>query len=398
MIDPIYHTNHAKFGVPTANRKILIVGAGLYGAVCAYMLTKAGHHVRIIEKRGHVGGNCYTRYNEATGSHEHVYGAHIFHTSSKRIWQFVTQLTEFNNYSNRVKVNFKGTYYSFPINLFTLHQLYGVKSPQEAIEKLAAIRVPIQAPQNLEEYCLSTVGPDIYRIFFEGYTKKQWGRHPRNLPANIIKRLPIRTNFNDDYYNDIFQGIPIHGYSALFERLLEGVPIELNMDFLNNRDEIIKSHDLTIYTGPIDAFFRYSRGALEYRSLRFETEVLDCADFQGNAVVNYTDSETPWTRIIEHKHFNPSIKTARTIITREFPLEWHPGLPEYYPVNDSINTALLRAYQEDAQAFQPHVHFGGRLAQYRYYDMDQVIAAALHSCNLIDPEVNRLFPTPEISS
>jgi UDP-galactopyranose mutase len=371
-------------------RNILIVGAGLYGAVCAHTLTKAGHRVRVMERRGHVGGNCYTRYCEPAGCHQHVYGAHVFHTSSKRIWQYVTQLTEFHSYVNRVKVNFRGAIYSFPINLLTLHQLYGVQSPSEAIRKLGAVRIPIQSAETLEDYCLSTVGPEIYRIFFEGYTTKQWNRHPRELPAHIIKRLPIRMDFNDNYYNDTYQGIPSNGYTALFERLLDGIPVELDVDFLTARDENIDRHDLTIYTGPIDAFFRHSRGVLEYRSLRFETTLLDSNDFQGNAVINYTDRETPWTRIVEHKHFGPSNTSSQTLITREFPLDWQSGLPEYYPVNDSKNKALLRAYQRDALALHPKVHFGGRLAQYRYYDMDQVIGAAFHYCGLVDPAVAAL--------
>jgi UDP-galactopyranose mutase len=357
--------------------RILVVGAGLYGAVCAHELARRGHDVRVIEKRDHVGGNCFTRYHRQAGCHEHVYGAHIFHTNSPRIWDYVNRFASFNHYVNRVKVRHGEALYSFPINLFTLYQVFGVKTPEEARAQIAAEREPIENPTNLEDYCLALVGRRIYELFVEGYTAKQWNRHPRELSADIIKRIPVRFTFDDNYFNDRYQGIPIGGYTAIFEKLLDGVPVELGVDFDADRDGWIARHDVTIYTGSLDSFFASSDGPLEYRSLRFERELLDLPDFQGNAVVNYTERDVPFTRILEHKHFDLATGGEKTLITREYPDDWAPAKIPYYPVHTPQTLARLERYRSRARSLGGKVHFGGRLGEFCYYDMHQVIGAAL---------------------
>lgn len=358
-------------------KKILIVGAGFYGAICARELAQSGHCCHVIDKRNHIGGNCYTRYNADAGCHEHVYGPHIFHTNSRKIWDYINQFAEFNSFVYRAKVNYRGKLYSFPVNLFTLHQIYGVATPDEARRMLASVRRPIVDPGNIEDYCLSTVGEEIYRIFIDGYTRKQWGKPPSQLPVDIIKRIPIRLNFNDNYYEDRYQGIPIGGYTAIFEQLLSGVPVDLAVDFLSDRDYWLARYDYVIYTGAIDAFFAYQAGVLEYRSLRFESSLVDCQDYQGNATINYTDVDVPWTRIVEHKHFDLNLEAGKSLITKEYPADWSPGMTEFYPIGDETNMRLLKQYQDLARPLAGKVHFGGRLGEYRYLDMHQVIDAAL---------------------
>jgi UDP-galactopyranose mutase len=355
--------------------RILIVGAGLYGAVCAHELTKAGHDCRILEKRDHIGGNVFTRYNDAAQCHEHVYGAHIFHTNNARIWNYVNQFAAFNHYVNRVKVRLKDQIYSFPINLFTLYQIFGVTTPAEAEQRLSQERIGCENPENMEEFCLSAIGQTLYQTFMEGYTCKQWGRHPRDLPVNIVKRLPVRLTHDDNYFDDRFQGVPIGGYTAMVEKMIGDVPVELGVDFLANKDRW--EADLIIYSGPIDAYFGYEFGTLEYRALRFEREILPIKDFQGNAVINYGDPDVPFTRIIEHKHFDMNFSANNTIITREYPLQWQRGMTEYYPINDATNNTLYKVYRAEAQKLDGKVHFGGRLGEYAYYDMHQVIGSAL---------------------
>lgn len=364
------------------SQKILIVGAGLYGAVCARELHDAGHRVQVIEQRAQPGGNCATRFVPEADCHEHLHGAHIFHTDSERIWDYANRFARFNSYVNRVKVRRGDTLYSFPINLLTLHQVFGACTPAEARAAVARERVEIASPANLEEHCLATVGPTLYQLFIEGYTTKQWRRHPRELPAEIIQRIPVRFDFNDNYFNDRYQGIPIGGYSAMFDRLLAGVPVEFGVDFLRDADHWLTRFDHVIYTGPIDAFFWHCHGPLEYRSLRFERELLPMADFQGNAVVNYADADVPYTRIIEHRHFDPpgaarSAAATHTLITREYPADHTPGSEPYYPVGTAANRARFERYRSLADELGGQVHFGGRLAEYRYYDMHQVIGAAL---------------------
>ncbi len=357
--------------------RVLVVGAGLYGAVCAQELRRRGHAVRVVEKREHIGGNVFTRWVEEAGTHEHVYGAHIFHTSSERIWEYVNRFTRFNHYTNRVKVRHGDRLYSFPVNLFTAYQVFGVTDPQSARAAVDADRVPCEAPRNMEEHCLSVIGRELYRLFIEGYTQKQWGRHPRELPADIVKRLPVRLTFDDNYFDDRYQGIPVGGYTAMVEAMLEGIEVSLGVDFLAERERWEAGHDLVVYTGPIDAYFGHALGHLAYRSLRFERELLQVPDFQGGAVVNYTEAHVPFTRILEHKHFDLNLRSPATLITREYPKAWSPGDIEYYPVNDEANGALYRRYAEAAEGLARRVHFGGRLGQYRYYDMHQVIGAAL---------------------
>lgn len=357
--------------------RILIVGAGLYGAVCARELHDLGHQVLVIEQRDHLGGNCHTRFVEEAGCHEHVYGAHIFHTDSDRIWNYVQRFARFNGYINRVKARHGNTLYSFPINLLTLHQVFGVCTPAEARAAIARDRIEIAEPANLEEYCLATFGPTLYRLFIEGYTAKQWQRSPRELPEDIVRRLPVRMNFDDNYFNDRYQGVPIGGYAALFDRLLAGVSVQCGVDFLADREHWMARYDRVIYTGAIDAFFDHCHGRLDYRSLRFERELLPCADFQGAAVVNYTEAQVPWTRIIEHKHFDHDARGDCTLITREYPDDYRPGGIPCYPVLTGPNRARFQRYRDLAEDLEGKVHFGGRLGAYRYYDMHQVIGAAL---------------------
>ncbi len=356
----------------------LIVGAGLFGAVFANEARKADKKCLVIDKRDHVGGNIYTR--EQDGIQVHQYGAHIFHTSNKEVWKYVNQVAEFNNYINSPVANYQGTLYNLPFNMNTFYQLWGTKTPQEAKEKIASQIADLQItePKNLEEQALSLAGTDVYEKLIKGYTEKQWGRPCTELPSFIIKRLPFRFTFDNNYFNDRFQGIPIGGYTAMVEKLLEGIEVQLGVSY----EEFLKTHKpdfakKTIYTGPIDEYFHYQLGHLEYRTVRFETERLEQESFQGNAVVNYTDRDVPYTRIIEHKYFEkPVAENPVTIISKEYSAEWEPGMEPYYPVNDEKNSALLVQYRELAKK-EKKVIFGGRLGNYQYYDMDKVIAAAL---------------------
>lgn len=359
------------------SKRFLIVGSGFYGAVCARELTDAGHFCQVIEKRSHIGGNCYTREIEEAGCHEHVYGPHIFHTNSDAIWKYINRFTEFNHFSYRPRVNCGGRIFSFPINLMTLYQLWGTATPEAAAAKLQQVREPIENPSNLEEWCLAEVGREVYETFVRGYTAKQWRRDPKDLPASLIKRLPIRLTYDDNYYHDRYQGIPTEGYTRIFERLLEGVSVDLNTDFLTDRDELSRGFDHVIYTGSPDSFFGYSEGTLEYRSLKFEREILDTRDFQGVAGMNYTEESVPFTRIVEHKHFDLNFSREKTLITREYPGEWEQGKVEFYPIDTSENRAVFKRYKQLMSELEGRVTFGGRLGEYRYYDMHQVIGAAL---------------------
>ena len=353
----------------------LIVGAGLYGAVFARQAADAGKSVLVVDKRSHVAGNIYTDMVE--GIHIHTYGAHIFHTNNKVVWDYVNQFADFNRFTNSPVANYKGQLYSLPFNMYTFNKMWGVVTPAEAEAEIARQRsaVGITEPQNLEEQAISLVGTDIYEKLVKGYTEKQWGRDCKDLPAFIIKRLPVRLTFDNNYFNALHQGIPVEGYTRLVENMLRGIEVRLNTDYLENKAELDASARKVVYTGPIDAYFGYRLGHLEYRSVRFETEVLDMSNYQGNAVVNYTDRETPWTRIIEHKHFAFGTQ-PKTVISREYSSEWKPGDEPYYPVNDEKNSALYARYKQLADA-ESKVIFGGRLGQYKYYDMDAVIAAAL---------------------
>ena len=355
----------------------LLVGAGLYNGVFAYFAQKAGKSCLVVEKRGHLGGNVYCEDME--GIHVHKYGAHIFHTSDRRVWNFVNSLCEFNRYTNSPIANYHGEIYNMPFNMNTFNKMWGVVTPEEARKKIESQRTAVSGtPQNLEEQAISLVGEDIYRKLVKGYTEKQWGRDCKELPAFIIKRLPVRYIYDNNYFNDKYQGIPEGGYNNIIDKLFEGCDVLLNCDFLKNREELSQVADKIIYTGPIDAYYDYSEGELSYRSLRFETEVLDMPDYQGNAVVNYTDRETPYTRIIEHKHFEFGTQ-EKTVITREYPSDWKQGMEPYYPVNDERNQALYQKYAEKARE-EGRVIFGGRLGEYKYYDMDKVIASTFNLC------------------
>ncbi|MCR4780483.1 MAG: UDP-galactopyranose mutase [Ruminiclostridium sp.] len=359
----------------------LIVGAGLYGAVAARELTDAGKKCLVIDKRPHIAGNVYTE--ETEGIQVHKYGAHIFHTNSRRVWDYLQRFAEFNRFTNSPVANYRGELYSLPFNMYTFNKMWGVVTPAEAAAKIEEQRraAGIGEPKNLEEQAISLVGTDIYEKLIKGYTQKQWGRPCDKLPAFIIKRLPVRLTFDNNYFNALYQGIPVGGYTKMAANMLEGIEARLNEDYLADRAAWDKLADSVIYTGPIDAFFGNCLGNLEYRSLRFETELLDIPNFQGNAAVNYTDAETPWTRIIEHKWFEfgrdpEGSDIPKTVITREYPAEWKPGDEPYYPVNDEKNGTLYGKYKELADK-ETKVIFGGRLGEYRYYDMDQVILAAL---------------------
>lgn len=362
----------------------LVVGAGLFGAVFAHEARAAGKSVLVVDKRPHVAGNVYTQ--RVAGIHVHQYGAHIFHTNNKRVWEYITRFAEFNRFTNSPVANYKGELYSLPFNMYTFNKMWGVVTPEEAAAKIAEQRREIVAPpRNLEEQAISLVGRDIFEKLVKGYTEKQWGRDCKELPAFIIKRLPVRLTFDNNYFNALYQGIPVGGYTRMVENLLEGVEVRLNVDYLDQRAELDALADRVVYTGAIDAFFDYRLGTLEYRSVRFETELLDMPNFQGNAAVNYTDRETPWTRIIEHKWFEFGKDEAgndlpQTVISREYSSEWKPGDEPYYPVNDEKNGAMYAQYRALAEGV-PHVIFGGRLGEYKYYDMDQVIAAALTLCD-----------------
>ena len=352
----------------------LVVGSGLFGAVFAHEARKNGKSVLMLERRNHVGGNIYCE--ELDGINIHKYGAHIFHTSYKDVWEYVNQFVEFNNYVNSPVANYKGELYNLPFNMNTFTKLWGVVTPQEAANRIAQQRTVIQGtPQNLEEQAISLVGTDIYTKLIKGYTEKQWGCSCTELPAFIIKRLPVRYTFDNNYFNDKYQGIPIGGYNKLIDALLEGIEVRMGIDYNDNSAEYRKLAPKIVYTGPIDAYFAYSLGRLEYRGLRFETERLEELNHQGVAVMNYTQREIPYTRIIEHKHFEFGIQPV-TYITKEYPADWHPGEEAYYPVNNDKNQQLYEKYAALAVQ-ESNVIFGGRLAEYKYYDMDDVIKSAL---------------------
>ena len=362
----------------------LVVGAGLYGAVFAHEAKKAGKSVLVIDKRPNIAGNVFTE--DVEGIHVHKYGAHIFHTNNKKVWNYITQFAEFNRFTNSPVANYHGELYSLPFNMYTINKMWGVVTPEEAAAKIEEQKkeAGITEPKNLEEQAISLVGRDIFEKLIKGYTEKQWGRDCRDLPAFIIKRLPVRLTFDNNYFNALYQGIPVGGYTQMVANMLDGVEVRLGEDYLEKKAEYDALADKVIYTGPIDAYFGYSMGYLEYRSVRFETELLDKPNFQGNAAVNYTDRETPWTRIIEHKWFEfgkdaDGNDLPKTVISREYSSEWKPGDEPYYPVNDDKNGALYAKYKELAQA-EHHVVFGGRLGEYKYYDMDAVIASALDMC------------------
>ncbi|QHS61984.1 UDP-galactopyranose mutase [Chitinophaga agri] len=358
----------------------LIVGSGLFGAVFAHECHKAGKKVLVIDRRQHSGGNVYCEH--VNGINVHKYGAHIFHTNDKPIWDYVNSFVGFNNYVNSPLAVYKDELYNLPFNMNTFHQLWKVRTPQEArakiTEQVAALQ--INDPQNLEEQALSLVGTDIYEKLIKGYTEKQWGRKASELPAFIIKRLPLRFTYNNNYFNDRYQGIPVGGYNQLTDRLLEGIEVRLGIDFFSAREALTALAKTVVFTGQLDEFYNYRFGMLQYRSLRFEHEQLEIDNYQGNAVVNYTEREVPFTRIIEHKHFEFGQQPS-TVITREYPEEWKKGLEPYYPINDDINGKIYKQYKELADQ-ETNVIFGGRLAEYRYYDMHQVVASALHTVRL----------------
>ena len=358
----------------------LIVGSGLFGSVFARQATDAGKKVMVIDKRPNIAGNVYTEKVE--GINFHKYGAHIFHTNNTEVWNYVNRFATFNRFTNSPVANYKGELYSMPFNMYTFNKMWGVVTPEEAAAKIEEQKKEITGePRNLEEQAISLVGRDIYEKLVKGYTEKQWGRDCKELPAFIIKRLPVRLTFDNNYFNALYQGIPIGGYTKLVENLLNGIEVKVNTDYFEDKEKWDSIADKVIYTGAIDAYFDYSLGNLEYRSVRFENEVLDIPNFQGNAAVNYTDRETPWTRIIEHKWFEfgkdeNGNDLLKTIISREYSSEWKPGDEPYYPVNDEKNTELYRKYRELADK-EDKVIFGGRLGEYKYYDMDAVIASAL---------------------
>lgn len=376
------------------NYDYLIVGAGLFGSVFAHEAKAAGKRVLVIDRRPHIAGNVYCR--DVEGIHVHEYGAHIFHTNNKEVWDYVNRFSEFNRFTNSPVANFRGELYSLPFNMYTFNKMWGVVTPKEAEARIEEQRKGYVAqkqaerglapdapfePENLEEQAISLIGVDIYEKLIKGYTEKQWGRSCTELPSFIIRRLPVRLTFDNNYFNALYQGIPMGGYTRLAERMLEGIEVRLNTDYLEQKEELDALADKVIFTGPIDAYYGYRLGTLEYRSVRFETELLDQPNFQGNAAVNYTDRETPWTRIIEHKWFqfgkdDEGRELPKTVISREFSSEWKPGDEPYYPVNDEKNGALYMQYRELADR-EEKVIFGGRLGEYKYYDMDGVIASAL---------------------
>lgn len=364
----------------------LIVGAGLFGAIFAYEAKKAGKQVLVVDRREHVGGNIYTK--EVEGIQVHEYGAHIFHTSDREVWEYIQQFAEFNRYTNSPVARYKDELYNLPFNMNTFSKMWGVRTPEEAkamIEKQKQ-EAGIGEPKNLEEQALSLVGRDIYEKLVKGYTEKQWGRRATELPSFIIRRLPVRFVYDNNYFNDKYQGIPIGGYTQIIEKMLDGIEVRLGVDFLKNKEALAAEAENIVFTGMIDAYYDYCYGELEYRSLRFETEILDLENYQGNAVVNYTEYEIPYTRIIEHKHFEYGCQggyggsgsgvSEKTVITREYPASWSRGDEPYYPMNDEKNNALYERYRELADK-EEHVIFGGRLGMYRYYDMHQVVAEAL---------------------
>lgn len=358
----------------------LIVGCGLFGAVFAHEARKKGKSVLFIEKRNHIGGNIYCELQEDILVHK--YGAHIFHTSNKRVWEYVNQFVEFNNFINAPIANYKGEIYNLPFNMNTFSKMFHISTPQQAQEIIEAQRGEIKGePQNLEEQAISLVGREVYTKLIKGYTEKQWGRDCKDLPAFIIKRLPVRYTYNNNYFNDRYQGIPVEGYTALVEKLIDGCDVLLNTDFFSDKEKYLAMADTCLYTGMIDAFYDYCYGELGYRSLRFENETLDMQNYQGVAVVNYTEREIPYTRVIEHKHFAFGTQ-EKTIITKEYPADWVAGMEPYYPINDAKNTELYQKYA-DLAANETKILFGGRLAQYKYYDMDKCVEAALSLCDRV---------------
>ncbi|CAG8999717.1 MAG: UDP-galactopyranose mutase [Candidatus Celerinatantimonas neptuna] len=361
-----------------AKLDVLIVGAGLYGAVCAEQLKQRGYRIKVIEKRDHIAGNAYTQIKESIAIHR--YGAHIFHTNRADIWQYVNQFATFNRFTNSPLANFQGKLYNLPFNMNTFYQLWGVTTPEQAQQKLSQQRAEMDGiePQNLEQQAIALAGRDIYERLIKGYTEKQWGKNTRELPAFIIRRLPLRLTYDNNYFNDRFQGIPEQGYTEMVRQMLDGVDVQLQCDFLKERERWLSQTHFTIYTGPIDAYFDHCFGALGYRSLDFELKRFDSPNVQGNAVINYTERHIPYTRTIEHKHFAP-VDTPHSFISYEYPRHWQPGDEPYYPINDETNMALYKRYYQSASRLK-HIHFGGRLGQYRYFDMHQVIAAALHFC------------------
>lgn len=359
----------------------LIVGSGLFGSVFAYEMTKKGKKCLVIEKRNHIGGNVYTEEKE--GINVHKYGAHILHTNEKHIWEYINQFADFNRYTNSPVANYKGELYNLPFNMNTFYQMWKVKTPEEAKAKIEEQKkeANITEPKNLEEQAISLVGKDIYEKLVKGYTEKQWGKECKDLPAFIIKRLPVRFTFDNNYFNDLYQGIPIGGYTKIIEKMLEGVEVKLNTDFFDNKEKWLNIADKVLFTGMIDQYYDYCYGELEYRGLDFKSETLNIENYQGNAVINYTDAETPFTRIIEHKHFENS-DSPKTIITREYPKTWEKGQEAYYPLNDDKNSELFKKYQ-DLTKKEDKVIFGGRLGMYQYFDMWKVIDEAL---KLVDSE------------
>lgn len=363
----------------------LVVGAGLYGATFAYQAKKIGKSVLVIDRRPNIAGNVFTE--EIEGINVHKYGAHIFHTNNIKVWEYINQFAEFNRFTNSPVANYKGQLYSLPFNMYTFNKMWGVITPEEAELKIEEQKkeAGIKNPQNLEEQAISLVGTDIYEKLIKGYTEKQWGRPCTELPSFIIKRLPVRFTFDNNYFNALYQGIPVGGYTKVVENMLSGIEVRLNVDYLKNKEEYGKIADKIVYTGAIDEYFNYKLGALEYRSVRFETEILNKPNFQGNAAVNYTDIETPWTRIIEHKWFEfgkdrEGKELPKTVISREYSSEWKLGDEPYYPVNDNKNGELYKEYKKLAQK-EKKIIFGGRLGEYKYYDMDAVIMSALEMSN-----------------
>ena len=353
----------------------LVVGAGLFGSIFAHEMTKKGKKCLVIERRKHIGGNVYTELEENINVHK--YGAHIFHTNNKKVWEYINQFADFNRYTNSPVANYKGELYNLPFNMNTFYQMWGVKTPDEAKAKIDEQKAEskIENPQNLEEQAISLIGKDIYEKLVKGYTEKQWGRKCDELPSFIIKRLPVRYTFDNSYFNDLYQGIPIGGYNKIIEKMLDGIEVRLNTDFFDDKEKWLNVADKIIFTGMIDQYYDYCYGELEYRGLNFEFETLDMKNYQGNAVINYTDAETPFTRIIEHKHFESS-DSPKTIITREYPKTWTKGEEAYYPLNDEKNSKIFKKYQELAKK-EDKVIFGGRLGMYQYFDMWQVIDEAL---------------------
>ena len=365
-----------------------VVGAGLFGATFAYEVAKRGKRVKVIEKRNHIAGNIYTK--EVDGIQVHQYGAHIFHTSNKEIWNYINQFAEFNRYTNSPVANYKGKMYNLPFNMNTFSEMWGVRTPDEALAKINEQRQEMagKEPKNLEEQAISLIGRDIYEKLIKGYTEKQWGQKATELPAFIIRRLPVRLTYDNNYFNDLYQGIPIGGYTQIVEKMLDNelIDVETGIDFFDQKDDYLANYPKIVFTGMIDQFFNYQLGELQYRSLRFETEEKDTGNYQGNAVINYTDAETPYTRIIEHKHFEfGKGDQGKTIITCEYPADWHRGDEPYYPVNNQQNNELYKKYTQLAENKAKNVIFGGRLGQYRYYNMDQVLHAALVA---VDKEFN----------